>query len=274
MPEPRRLRLRDVRQVFRVIGEVRELGADPKVWRPHMVKRLRRLFKAEIVVSSEVHAQTTRVPGRLKVIDIGWGCDSDDNLWDIHSERDDENLESWRLAAGHPAEGLGTAGDAGAVDVPVRPIKPVYGGKSFVLSQYSLPHISAVDQLGLHRAFGDAPFSAAEHRLIRLFHAELGRFWKKDALRDASNPHQDLPPRLSQTLTELLAGHSEKEIAAKLELSRHTIHNYVKALHQRFEVSSRGELLAKVGAASKPDFKPKLSITIPREEKNAAHKDD
>ena len=36
-PAPRRLRLRDVRDVFRLIGEIREAGGDPKVWRPHMV---------------------------------------------------------------------------------------------------------------------------------------------------------------------------------------------------------------------------------------------
>ena len=81
-------------------------------------------------------------------------------------------------------EGPARAGDA-VVEVPVHPIKPVYGGKSFVLSQYSLPHISAVDQLGLHRAYGDEAFSAAEHRLVRLFHTELGRLWKRDVLRDA-----------------------------------------------------------------------------------------
>jgi DNA-binding CsgD family transcriptional regulator len=270
MPEPRRLRLRDVRDVFRVIGEVRELGADPKVWRPHMVKRLRGLFQAEIVISSEVHARTTKVPGKIRVTDIGWGCDSEDNLWDTQSEREDESLETWRLAAGDISQPA--SGDT--VDVPVRPIKPVYGGTSFVLSQFRLPHINAVDQLGIHRAFGEAPFSSAEHRLIRFFHKELGRFWKKDALKAAGDPHHDLPPRLSQTLTELLAGHSEKEIAAKLDLSRHTIHNYVKALHQRFEVSSRGELLAKAGAASKPDFTPKLSLTLPRQhEKNPAAKE-
>jgi DNA-binding CsgD family transcriptional regulator len=259
----RRLRLRDVRDVFRLIGEVREMGGDPKVWRPHMVKRLRKLFGAEIVISSEVHAQTTKVPGKLKVIDIGWGCDSEDTLWDIHTERDDENLEAWRIAAGQLPEQPARAADA-VIEVPVHPIKPVYGGKSFVLSQYSLPHISAVDQLGLHRAYGDEPFSAAEHRLVRLFHTELGRLWKRDVLRDAGDPRQDLPPRLSQTLEELLQGRSEKEIANRLELSRHTIHNYVKALHQRFEVSSRGELLAKAGAQNKPDFTPKLSITLPR----------
>jgi DNA-binding CsgD family transcriptional regulator len=261
-PNDRPLRLRDVRNVFRLIGEVRELGHDPKVWRPHMVKRLRRLFAAEIVVSSEVHAQTTRTPGKLRVIDIGWSCDSEDHLWDIHSERDDENLEEWRIVAGHVPQ---DAEASDSVPVPVKPIKPVYGGRSFLLSQYSLPHINAVDQLGLHRAFGEPHFSAGEHRMLRMFHVELGRLWKRDALKDASNPQQDLPPRLSQTLNELLSGKSEKEIANRLELSRHTIHNYVKALHQRFEVSSRGELLAKAGAQNKPDFMPKLSITLPRQ---------
>jgi DNA-binding CsgD family transcriptional regulator len=268
MSQTRRLRLRDVRNVFRLIGEVREMGADPKVWRPHMVKRLRQLFEAQIVVSSEVHAQTTKVPGHLRVIDIGWGCDTEDNLWDIHTEHSDENLEGWRLAAGHLPEERDPQGEQ-AVDVPVKPIKPVYGGKSFVLSQYSLPHINAVDQLGIHRGFGDEPFSSAEHRLIRLFHSELGRLWKRDVLRDATDPTRDLPPRLSQTLSELLVGRSEKEIANRLDLSRHTIHNYVKALHQRFEVSSRGELLAKAGAAQKPDFTPKLSITLPTKAEKA-----
>jgi hypothetical protein len=63
-------------------------------------------------------------------------------------------------------------------------------------------------------------------------------------------------------------------VAARLDLSRHTIHNYVKALHQRFEVSSRGELLAKAGAANKPDFTPKLSIHLPREDEALVRDDD
>ncbi len=265
MSHSHRLRLRAVRNVFRLIGEVREIGGDPRIWRPHMVQRLRKLFSAEIVVSSEVHAQVTRKPGRLKVIDIGWGCDDDGKVWDIQAERDDESPETWRLSAGQmPEPASGEMGEAdGNMSIPVRPIKRVYGGTSFVLSQYSLPHINAVDQLGLHRAFGDQHFTPAEHRLIRLFHAELGRLWKRDVLRDAGNPGQQLPPRLSQTLAELLAGRSEKEVAARLDLSRHTIHNYVKALHQRFAVSSRGELLAKAGAASRPSFTPKLSVTLP-----------
>src|SRR5688500_10281692 len=270
-PAPRRLRLRDVRDVFRLIGEIREAGGDPKVWRPHMVKRLAKVFGAEIVISSEVHAQTTRSPGQTKIIDLGWGCDAEGNVWEIRSERDDENLEAWWLTkAGRKSVKSHEAGGAAeeepeGVTLAVKPLKPVYGGKRFIVSQYPLPRINAVDQLGLHRSYGDAPFSATEHKLGRMFHVGLGRLWRKDVLKKAGDPTSDLPPRLAQTLQELLTGLSEKEIAAKLDLSRHTIHNYVKALHQRFEVSSRGELLAKAGAAAKHDFTPKLSITMPRD---------
>jgi DNA-binding NarL/FixJ family response regulator len=67
-------------------------------------------------------------------------------------------------------------------------------------------------------------------------------------VRDRSDNHAQSPhlsPRMRQTLDELLAGSSEKEIAARLGLSRHTIHVYVKALYRGFEVNSRGELLAR-----------------------------
>ena len=53
-----------------------------------------------------------------------------------------------------------------------------------------------------------------------------------------------LSPRMRQTLDRLLAGDSEKEIAARLRLSPHTIHVYVKTLYRRFGVCSRGELFA------------------------------
>src|SRR6476620_2122995 len=33
------LKLADVRRVFRLVGEIRELGADPNQWRPYMTKR-------------------------------------------------------------------------------------------------------------------------------------------------------------------------------------------------------------------------------------------
>src|SRR4051794_32078910 len=43
-----RLRLKDVRAAFRLVNDVRELGADPQKWRPHMVRQLATLLRATI----------------------------------------------------------------------------------------------------------------------------------------------------------------------------------------------------------------------------------
>jgi hypothetical protein len=270
-----KLKLKDLRQIFRLIGEVRELGADPSRWRPHMVRRLRKLLRAEIVISSEIFVRTSpnsaKCPGVVRIHDIGWGCDGGgdgdgDEVWRIQTERDEKPENYWLSVLAEtlsPPEQKGEQTDL----VAVKPTKPIYGGTSFILSQYPLPHLGAIDQLGLHRTRngpgGDEPFTDVDHRLVRLFHVELGRLWKKDALKKAKDPASELPPRLAQTLAALQSGSSEKQVSIQLGISPHTVHNYVKILHQRLGVSSRGELLAKTPRAD--GFLPKLSIEAPAE---------
>lgn len=66
-----------------------------------------------------------------------------------------------------------------------------------------------------------------------------------ESLDAAEQELPSLSPRTRQTLERLLAGDSEKQIAAHLGVSRHTVHVYVKALYKGFNVCSRGELLAR-----------------------------
>jgi DNA-binding CsgD family transcriptional regulator len=250
------LKLRDVRRAFRLLGEVRELGQDPQAWRQHLVRRLCKLLPAEVVVASEFHFLATKKSGVMRLVDLGWGADAEGNVWEIRTERDDERPEEYKVVA----KGGGAAAAAEGAPIPVEPTEPVYGGKHLILSQVEIPHAATVDRLTAHRIFGQEPFTAAEHRLLRMIHVELRRLWRRDALRRARDPKNDLPPRMKQTLDELLGGASEKQIAGKLGISPHTVHNYVKALHQRFEVSSRGELLAKLGRQQSGDFTPKLGM--------------
>jgi DNA-binding NarL/FixJ family response regulator len=51
--------------------------------------------------------------------------------------------------------------------------------------------------------------------------------------------------RMQQVLRGLLRGLGEKQIAAELVISRHTVHVYVKLLYRRLSVSSRAELMAR-----------------------------
>src|SRR3954451_23127864 len=94
---PERLKLRDVRAIFRLVGELREVGADPNAWRPHMVKRLLEIVQAQVVVSSEVHFRNNLSRGTMQVVDVGWACNEDGKTWQIQVERDDEKPENYWL---------------------------------------------------------------------------------------------------------------------------------------------------------------------------------
>lgn len=58
------------------------------------------------------------------------------------------------------------------------------------------------------------------------------------------NGSAQLSPRKQQTLAGLLEGLSEKQIARRLDISRHTVHTYVKQLYVDYRVNTRSELLA------------------------------
>jgi len=266
MEQHNRLKLRDVRAAFRLIGEIREVGSDPQRWRPRMIEGIRRVIPCDLVISSEVYFRTTSKAGVLRVVDIGWGTDFSAPPWHIHTEREERPevylltpAEKGAAAAAAPAGGVTEPGKI----FPVRPEPALRGGSSLILSQYPLPHAGAVDQLGIHRVSIQQPFTPVEHRLLRLFHVELGRLLKQDAMRKAKDPGSELPPRLTQTLDHLLQGLSEKQVAIALGLSRHTVHNYVKALHQRFNVNSRAELITRAKPAG-GSFTPSLSLNPPK----------
>ena len=80
-------------------------------------------------------------------------------------------------------------------------------------------------------------------RLVAMFCSMLGE--QVVGGKPAAVPGAPLSRRQRQTLELLLAGDAEKQIAARLAISRHTVHVYVKSLYKRFAVNSRPELLAK-----------------------------
>jgi DNA-binding NarL/FixJ family response regulator len=53
-----------------------------------------------------------------------------------------------------------------------------------------------------------------------------------------------LPPRQQQVMDGLIRGLTERQLALRLGISRHTVHDYVKSIYARFGVCSRAELLS------------------------------
>jgi DNA-binding CsgD family transcriptional regulator len=95
----------------------------------------------------------------------------------------------------------------------------------------------------LSRAKGEPPFTDRDSYLCELCLSEMAWPYTPDV--DYTDPRlETLQPRLKKVMRHLLEGDSEKQVALKLGLSPHSVHQYVKQLYAQLEVNSRGELLA------------------------------
>jgi DNA-binding CsgD family transcriptional regulator len=86
-------------------------------------------------------------------------------------------------------------------------------------------------------------FTERDAYLVDLCLSEMA--WPFTAEMSWTDPKiEALQPRLKKVMKHLLEGDSEKQVAYKLKLSPHTVHEYVKNLYAELGVNSRGELLA------------------------------
>lgn len=126
--------------------------------------------------------------------------------------------------------------DGGGVSVPLRPLVPAVkrastGGRVRVRGAASAFRQARRPKEGV----------LASRRLLL---ADFCRYIGRQVMGLNRLGDDSLAPRLRQTLSMLLEGDAEKQIARKLGISRHTVHVYIKRLYTHFEVSSRSELLA------------------------------
>lgn len=255
MSRSQRLTLRDVRAVYRLIGDCRDLADDPVAWRTHLYKSLHGLLGAHVVLGHDYRAFWTSRPTVLPPVVVGeWNEAEQGRFFDyfkaherffespvyrtfaalpgpvrLRSRRGLHSLRSWHRSAyyndGHrPSD----------VD-------------EYILSYWSDPTTpdGRTDLLSVHRATGEEPFSRRLVRMVRLLHSELGPMIGRQLSSAAEPSPSDLPPRVRQVLDCLLEGDSEKQIAQRLQLSRPTVHQYVGVIYHHFAVQSRGELLAR-----------------------------
>ena len=260
MGRSERLRLSQVRAVFRLVGEVRELGADTIAWRTHMVARLCVLLDAPVGMGGEIPPDSITPTA---AVDMGWGTARDRREWLEFMASGDDAVDPVVVNA------LALRGRRYSLSRrQLVEDRKWYGTNHFELrrraglddcitSSVPLP-LAGWDQVFmLMRPLADRPFSPGERRVADLFHQELGRLWMATP-GHAPPPETTLSPRQRQVLACLLAGDAEKQAARKLGVSHRTAHNHVTALHRHFGVHTRGELIAKVRRAS--TFRPRLQL--------------
>ena len=264
MGKSRHLGLADVRAVFRLVGECRDLGDDPGLWGRHLFEGLCQLTGARVGIGGEYRAHGAGGAGEFVLpIETGLGPAERAVLADFHrSYKPDQSGLPTRDREGfgrHPV-GEGFEGWTGRVAVRARsqfltdrawygsPYYALYhrpvGTDHFLVSPLRLPD-RVLNIITLHRTAGERDFSPRERRLLLLAHDEAGRLIGKVLTRPGADPLAGLAPRVRQTLGCLLEGDGEKQAAARMGLSVPTVHQYVTALYRHFRVASRAELLAR-----------------------------
>jgi DNA-binding CsgD family transcriptional regulator len=251
MSKSGQLRMCDVRDAYRLIGDCRDLGADPVLWHGHMLDGLTRLIGAAAATGGE---GIWRRPG---------GLPSPASAFSVGLEAAGQRRYQGYVRANRTADDPTVKALA---DIPgwlvVRARRQLLPDREWYQSAlfndylkplhlnhflYSVRQISkdhAVSAISLSRSHSERDFSDRDQELLRFFHDELGRLIGS-ALASVFDPDPlQLPRREKETLACLLEGDSEKQVATRLGVSSLTVHQYVKSLYRRFRVRSRAELLA------------------------------
>ncbi len=99
--------------------------------------------------------------------------------------------------------------------------------------------------LVVHRRHVDPPFSEKDTTLVSLMLRAVAPIVDREIFRRRTPElHAEMSPREREILLMLLAGDSEKQIAANLHRSVNTVHTFVRQIYRHFGASSRGELMA------------------------------
>jgi DNA-binding CsgD family transcriptional regulator len=245
------LRVRDVRDAFRLIGDCRDVGGDPGRWQTLAFDGLCRLVGAHAATGGEgIWLRPSQPVRPMTHYVVGL----DDQAVALHSAymrkqglRDDPIFHRLQQLP----EQISTYSRRELV-----PDRDWYRWPGF--HEYRQPvgcdhQLTSVCQVGadgaasaitIHRAPGERDFSLRECAIARFFHTELGRLIGGALVSGIEPGLGSLSPRVRQTFDCLLEGDSEKQVAARLGLSTATVHQYVTTLYRRLGVRSRAELMA------------------------------
>ncbi|MBN1908792.1 MAG: helix-turn-helix transcriptional regulator [Pirellulales bacterium] len=255
MGKSQRVRLRDLRDIYMLVGECREVGGDPYAWNQRMLEGLGKILGARVGISAMTANDflSGQFGELLGIVDYGWGDAADRQGFLEYSLSSQHRTDPTVLAMFPLPTTLNARRreellpDAQWYRTPH--FNEFYRRSHVDRGLFACTYPPADSGIALHyvnvfRGEGERPFSVQQRRMLWLFIREIRLLLGKGLAIFGHSPGQ-LSPRLQQVLALLLDGDSEKQIARALGLSPHTVHTHVKRLHRYFQVASRGELLAR-----------------------------
>jgi len=256
----------DWRAMLALVGEIGELGASPEQACTHFMSRLAALIGSgpvwwsvigasgpgagqaedgvEEVVRSRVHGLAPETLQRWERVYLETRAYGEHPTWEpafatpgiarCFLRRDIVHDQTWYNSP-HVME-YSRSFDA---DDLVSAIVPIGGGAELCV-------------VGM-RGWGESGFTTRERQILLLLAQHTAWLARRPdplakALRNRTGIAEEvtrLAPRHRAVLDLLMAGRSEKQIAAALQVSPRTAHKYVEQIYRALEVSSRAELMAR-----------------------------
>jgi DNA-binding CsgD family transcriptional regulator len=251
----------DVSRVIRLVREVCDQWDDPLAWREHLLHGACRLLNGQVgIMLADYQPENgwfgslgvtavVGVPASMRAIVQPTISRMDQRQFGDVSENFHPGIAT--LNAAMERQGWVTAAGSSLAD------ESSYHASLWY--QEFLKHIDCDDYvvsirvvdvprrpeaITVDRQHGAPPFGEREVAILKLLHDEIAPLV---GVRLATEEHicrDGLSKRLRETLSLLLEGQSEKQVAGALQLGTRTIHDYVTRLYEHFHVSSRAELLA------------------------------
>ena len=258
MGQSARVRAGDARAIFRLIGECRELGEDRTSWRQHLIAGLARAVDADVGLSGEMAGCRT-----FRNIDLGvtfwWPAGFPrPGFLDTHMDnfRREPHYSPAMVAYQHhlrrdPGVCLTRkdfiddrlwydSHDFNNIQAPL--------GLDSTLWCYHPITTTRADESAaiiLTRTRGRGDFRPRDRAIVREAQALITPLVGGPLARFADPSPLDLAPRAREVLACLLEGDADKQVAARLGLTRHTVNQYTKGIFRHFGVTSRPALLAR-----------------------------
>ncbi|QEG33642.1 helix-turn-helix domain-containing protein [Bythopirellula goksoeyrii] len=251
MARSERLRLSEIRDISRLIGECRELGPNPIAWRRHYLEGLTKIIGAQVAVGGTWRMTSSDGPPELHDnLELGFASEEQHAIWRTFMNDGMVSANSFRQFASRPGRLITCTRKEVATDrewyrsPEYQNYMRLAGVDASLASFYRPQPWNIASAVTIHRPIGEAQFGHRERKLLEFAQSEIGRLIGVSLAGPDEPSEFQLPPRVQQTLHCLLEGDGERQVASRLGISPETVHQYVKVIYRHYSVSSRAELLA------------------------------
>jgi DNA-binding CsgD family transcriptional regulator len=251
----------EVSAVFRIVREVCDLWDDPHAWREHLLHGACGLLNGHVGMMLADYQPDEGWFGSLSVMAVvGLPAQMQALVQPAISQMNQRHIEdvadnlmpaTLTLYREMERQGWVTTAVSQIMDEASYHATPWYQNfRKQIDCDDNMVSIRIVDlprrpeMISIDRPHGAPPFGAREVTLLKLLHDEIAPLVGVRLATEEHFSRDGLSKRLRETLSLLLEGQSEKQVASSLNLGIRTVHDYVTRLYEHFRVSSRAELLA------------------------------